>query len=286
MDSSIATITDLPKRSILEENLFAGKPYRFEIKICQNPTCDCKVVSLICIPENPELMGDLDSIRLEMNLANRSVDNIKDAPPEALLLAQEIKAQITDAEWKQLKELYFAGKVEATAQCDLDQFKLDLGPEFMGRDNLMVGFYQIFPFAAPGLFTLGADEWTFDDQYCVNLKCDCEEAILSFIRCSPTDHSTRPSISIRYNYSQNKITEVIPESDTDGIPGNVLLQALLSAQPDLNDFLIKRHAILRKIIKRSLPLQTVRLPVSKPGRNDPCPCGSGKKYKKCCGIAF
>lgn len=24
-------------------------------------------------------------------------------------------------------------------------------------------------------------------------------------------------------------------------------------------------------------------PESKPGRNDPCPCGSGKKYKKCCG---
>jgi len=22
---------------------------------------------------------------------------------------------------------------------------------------------------------------------------------------------------------------------------------------------------------------------AKPGRNDPCPCGSGKKYKKCCG---
>jgi preprotein translocase subunit SecA len=21
------------------------------------------------------------------------------------------------------------------------------------------------------------------------------------------------------------------------------------------------------------------------GRNDPCPCGSGKKYKKCCGVA-
>ena len=23
--------------------------------------------------------------------------------------------------------------------------------------------------------------------------------------------------------------------------------------------------------------------VSKIGRNDPCPCGSGKKYKQCCG---
>ncbi len=25
------------------------------------------------------------------------------------------------------------------------------------------------------------------------------------------------------------------------------------------------------------------MPGAKPGRNDPCPCGSGKKYKKCCG---
>jgi uncharacterized protein len=24
---------------------------------------------------------------------------------------------------------------------------------------------------------------------------------------------------------------------------------------------------------------------SKIGRNDPCPCGSGKKYKRCCGQA-
>ena len=28
---------------------------------------------------------------------------------------------------------------------------------------------------------------------------------------------------------------------------------------------------------------TVRRKGKKVGRNDPCPCGSGKKYKKCCG---
>src|SRR5262245_2614473 len=27
---------------------------------------------------------------------------------------------------------------------------------------------------------------------------------------------------------------------------------------------------------------TVRRPVAKVGRNDPCPCGSGKKYRRCC----
>jgi hypothetical protein len=28
---------------------------------------------------------------------------------------------------------------------------------------------------------------------------------------------------------------------------------------------------------------TLGIPAAKVGRNDPCPCGSGKKYKKCCG---
>jgi hypothetical protein len=31
------------------------------------------------------------------------------------------------------------------------------------------------------------------------------------------------------------------------------------------------------------PIKTVRRDEAKVGRNDPCPCGSGKKYKKCHG---
>lgn len=34
-----------------------------------------------------------------------------------------------------------------------------------------------------------------------------------------------------------------------------------------------------KAFKRSKTVHVEK----KPGRNDPCPCGSGKKYKKCCG---
>ena len=30
-------------------------------------------------------------------------------------------------------------------------------------------------------------------------------------------------------------------------------------------------------------VQQVVRGAAKVGRNDPCPCGSGKKYKKCCG---
>ena len=35
--------------------------------------------------------------------------------------------------------------------------------------------------------------------------------------------------------------------------------------------------------QKSSPSAPVR--VTKVGRNDPCPCGSGKKYKKCCGLS-
>ena len=42
----------------------------------------------------------------------------------------------------------------------------------------------------------------------------------------------------------------------------------------------------KKIIKGtsdSIAGQMVSLDQGKPGRNDPCACGSGKKYKNCCG---
>lgn len=30
------------------------------------------------------------------------------------------------------------------------------------------------------------------------------------------------------------------------------------------------------------PVEAIRNQSSEPGRNDPCPCGSGKKFKQCC----
>lgn len=41
----------------------------------------------------------------------------------------------------------------------------------------------------------------------------------------------------------------------------------------------EKRAEIQKEFKRS---KTV-IKEKEPGRNDPCPCGSGKKYKKCCG---
>jgi len=41
---------------------------------------------------------------------------------------------------------------------------------------------------------------------------------------------------------------------------------------DISDF--------EKMFNPEMPVRSIKI-----GRNDPCPCGSGKKYKKCCGAA-
>ena len=40
---------------------------------------------------------------------------------------------------------------------------------------------------------------------------------------------------------------------------------------------------IKEIVKEFKQSKTVRRDAPKVGRNDPCPCGSGKKYKHCCG---
>jgi len=47
---------------------------------------------------------------------------------------------------------------------------------------------------------------------------------------------------------------------------------------DTIDFLTESKSAIVKTTTAPTPV----LP-NKVGRNDPCPCGSGKKYKKCCG---
>ena len=66
--------------------------------------------------------------------------------------------------------------------------------------------------------------------------------------------------------------------------GEVILhlneKELTQLESDLPHVLLDIYWYLQAIINKP---QTVRREGEKVGRNDPCPCGSGKKYKACCG---
>jgi uncharacterized protein YecA (UPF0149 family) len=46
---------------------------------------------------------------------------------------------------------------------------------------------------------------------------------------------------------------------------------------DLPDIVLALAEVFRRA--GHAPVRSVKI-----GRNEPCPCGSGKKYKKCCGL--
>ena len=75
--------------------------------------------------------------------------------------------------------------------------------------------------------------------------------------------------------------------------GPNICKSLQNGEMDIEDF-------RKQILTMELPNEAIRFdllsqladikpPIAQPekqkkvGRNDPCPCGSGKKYKRCCG---
>ncbi len=76
------------------------------------------------------------------------------------------------------------------------------------------------------------------------------------------------------------------EPDFDSPFGMLELNEFLDAQErlggQLSDRLRVRVAAMREEFAAHSALSTPARGATKPGRNDPCPCGSGKKYKRCC----
>jgi hypothetical protein len=123
-----------------------------------------------------------------MDLAKRAIANLEKlkADPASFTLAKAIESEITEAEWTKLRNLYFAIKQHATEHADPDQIDADFPHEVLAGHGNMVGYYEILPNAKPVEFTLGADTWLLDDQYCVCPTYSCREAALSLIRLRPS----------------------------------------------------------------------------------------------------
>ena len=80
----------------------------------------------------------------------------------------------------------------------------------------------------------------------------------------------------------DETTEISLDIDLEKLYYNMLVAGAdyLFTLPQWNTILTEeKRAEITKNYKRSKTVVKEKTP----GRNDPCPCGSGKKYKKCCG---
>ncbi|MDR8523808.1 PBPRA1643 family SWIM/SEC-C metal-binding motif protein [Shewanella fidelis] len=71
------------------------------------------------------------------------------------------------------------------------------------------------------------------------------------------------------------VTTAEREAEVRQIVADNKLVAVITVDPEQSEDIVQLEGLLNKP-------QTTRFEKT-PNRNDPCMCGSGKKYKKCCG---
>jgi preprotein translocase subunit SecA len=76
------------------------------------------------------------------------------------------------------------------------------------------------------------------------------------------------------------IRQELVHPDTPAVPAGASVEAARGPEPGAAS---ERRPPLMTEPRLPEKVETVRRDEAKVGRNDPCPCGSGKKYKKCCG---
>lgn len=293
-------------RLVLDRGQLAGRAYRVDPRVCGNPVCECKLLALHCWPEPPDEAASQAPLTLELDLERRILvkPSIADASP-ASGLAEAVRDAMTSEQWNYLWSYFYNLKIHYTERANLDDLDTDFPPN--ASEGGMVSYYEVLPFARPINFTAEGHEWAFDDQYCLRPDCSCRVAVLQCFRIEPQDADATPqgpNLSLRYHYDNHRIEDV--ESSGASLSPQTFLDSLRQACPDFDAVLAKRHDQLRHLYRlflkrrrtsrrrgtdidanapdefqRSLPEPVRAEP--KPGRNDPCPCGSGKKYKKCCG---
>ncbi len=105
------------------------------------------------------------------------------------------------------------------------------------------------------------------------------------------------NVRMQFNrgYTPNEIAEMTPPEES--VPKSLSLGP--NIRQALADGTIDANRMIQELMKMDVPNESLRISMlkeigeaaknkmppkkAKVGRNDPCPCGSGKKYKHCCG---
>ncbi len=160
--------------------------------------------------------------------------------------------------------------------------------EFWRPGNLM-SHGDLFPDRAHAAFVWNDRGWEIDDLHCIERHCPCTDVRLVIAPAGIEEDDDHPfdagdHFAGTFLVTLPSLDPVEEETEGDHLAGPDELKALwtdlCASRPNLGAELAARRAEMKTVRPPTAPPAVRR---QKPGRNEPCPCGSGKKYKKCCG---
>lgn len=270
----------------------AGTTFSVKLTMCQSPACQCTDITFSCSPLAELPVFALPPLTFSLDIEERCVKQRDEysLSSQALSLADGLIAEMSEENWNDLCRHFYTYKEMKSEEVDCATLYAPFPPETMMDPSLMVGYKDILPFAKAFPFMLGTARWLVDEQYCINPDCACRDVFFEFLRIDlPLEGNACVAQQLTATYDSHRdifkpLTTPWPETPVL----ETLTKALRKAHPNLAAEIRKRRTTLRTLYQKARTREhrdasTSAGPTRKAGPNDPCLCGSGKKYKKCCG---
>jgi hypothetical protein len=281
-ESSNATSAMVRSVLTLPGGKWAGTPLRMFFSACNNAACECTELMISLVPSSKENPSPEDAVlRFTVDVGEKKLVS-KDEAKES---ASEVVRYFDTGDWQTLWQTFSDLKREYTENLDADfaaaEFPMHKAIEAEGE---LVSYSEILPYGRKFFVESSEGAILLDEQYCLRRGCDCDRIAACFIPIKDGRQSGESAMA-EVHYRTGKMTSSDQGSFTQ--TPIELFRVFLEMYPDLLKQFSKRHKQLTALYSNYRRSQTVtkpKVPSAKVGRNDPCPCGSGKKFKKCCAI--
>lgn len=288
-----------------------GRPQLLWVRTCENPRCQCRNALVVATEEGPEVLREEAAIaraaqqsgtaptfaggagrsatqRFSLDIdtakAVRSRDGSTDDKedvgddPRAGPIVRAIDGEMLD----EIGRLWCRGKGLANPE----QARSTRAAAAAARKGRLVAWDQLY--ARPlrqDLYEIAGGLYAAGEYYCPQPGCVCGETLVAFVDLVSDDPEEPGGVRV----GPSGAAEFEPGPD-GGATLELLWEAFTKRHPGHVARFARRYEVIRQLGAlrggRSLSLTQPAAPLRpavKVGRNDPCPCGSGRKYKRCCG---
>jgi SEC-C motif len=248
---------------------------------CGNPVCPCCTTTVVMRPRSPS--GATREVGIDLDV--REIDEIfrKRASPEILAFADRLLAAMDSADFELMSKLHFALKNQICEEAKPSEIDALFDIEAVERSSALQAYNDVLPFGDAFRVNVGDTDYLALDQYCVKPGCRCTQTHLNLFPIKGEGRSVDSTGAVIVDYAAVSWDPIASEP----LPCDVAeyRRIMERSSPDFYKSLRARHKKMRAIYAhcREREIQALRRRrIGAVGRNDPCPCGSGKKYKKCC----
>lgn len=189
--------------------------------------------------------------------------------PEVAAIVGHIDGELLDA----IGRLWYRGK----GLSDPVEAALSAPGKIHGwQRGRQLAWHEVYEDVRQDLYVLDDHVYEAWDFHCPIPSCDCAEVNLHFEPVLPGKTTSPGHVNVHLGGN----IRLEPEMVRDRARLEQLWAAFRLRHPRYLERLAHRDVHIKAMGER---LVTPARAEPKVGRNDPCPCGSGKKHKKCCG---